>query len=48
MYPDALADGLRAWLSGEESIEAEASGLVLAEVLLLHRAWLRAQRSEER
>ncbi len=35
--PDDFADGLRAWLGREESVEAEAAGMLLAETVLLHR-----------
>ncbi len=35
--PDDFADGLRAWLVGEESVEAEAAGMLVAETVLLHR-----------
>lgn len=40
--PGDFADGLRDWMRGDETCEAEAAGLNLAEVVLLHRAWLRA------
>lgn len=43
----AFEDGLRAWLTGDQSEEmadeAEAAGSVAAETLLLARKWLLAQ-----
>jgi hypothetical protein len=38
---DPFADDLRAWLRGEETAEAEAAGIVLADAILLHRSFLR-------
>ena len=43
----ALETGLRAWLTGDESveneIEAEAAGMLAAETLVLARKWLLGQ-----
>lgn len=39
----ALGEGLGAWLRGEDSYEAEAAGVVVAETVLHARAWLKAQ-----
>jgi len=38
---DPFADDLRAWFRGEETPQAEAAGVTLAETVLLHRAFLR-------
>ena len=40
---DDFAQGLSQWLRGDDAPEAEAAGILLAEVLLLQRAWVRAQ-----
>jgi hypothetical protein len=45
-YVDSLADGIRAWLQGDESPEAMAAGELLAETTLLHRALLLSLRKE--
>lgn len=41
--PGDFADGLSAWLRGDESPEGEAAGSIVGETLLIHRAWLKAQ-----
>lgn len=48
MHADTFADGLTLWLKGDDSAEAEAASVLLAEVLLLHRAYLRGQMKETR
>ena len=37
--PEAFADGLRAWMRGEDASDpdAQAAGQIVAETLLLHR-----------
>ena len=42
MSPGEFADGLKAWLAGDD-FEGEAAGGLLAETILMHRKWLRAQ-----
>ena len=39
----ACADGLGAWLRGEESLAAEAAGLNVAETYAMHHRWLETQ-----
>ncbi len=34
---EAFAGGLRAWLVGDDTIEGDAAGMTLAEILLMHR-----------
>lgn len=46
MHADTFADGLKLWLKDDDSAAAEAAGVLLAEVILLHRAHLRAQMKE--
>lgn len=41
--PSAFADGLSAWMRGEDSPDAEAAARLAGEVLLRARAWLEAQ-----
>lgn len=40
---DDLQCGLKAWLSGSDDPEADAAGIILAETLLMHRAWLKSK-----
>jgi hypothetical protein len=40
---DEFQYGLQRWIAGEESPEADASGIILAETFLMWRAWLKAQ-----
>jgi hypothetical protein len=46
MHADTFADGLTLLARGDDSAAAEAAGVLLAEVILLHRAYLLAQRKE--
>lgn len=39
---DELADDLRAWLAGEDTIGATAAGIMVADTLRRHREVLRA------
>ena len=41
--PEVYADGLRAWLDGDDSAEAEAAGASVAATLSLAERWLRMQ-----
>ena len=41
-YPDELADGLTRWLRGESGYESEAASITVAEVIIMHRAWLQS------
>lgn len=41
--PLAYADGLRAWLDGEESDEADAAGAKVCATIVHADRWLRAQ-----
>jgi hypothetical protein len=34
--PELFADGIRAWIAGTETEDAEAAGLNVAEILILH------------
>ena len=47
MHADTFADGLTLWMRGDDSPEAEAASVLLAEILLLHRAHLRSQMREQ-
>lgn len=47
MYADTFADGLTQWIKGDDSPEAESASVLLAEILLLHRAHLRSQMREQ-
>lgn len=38
---DPLADDLRAWLAGDDSPEAEAAGILVADTILLHRNFIK-------
>ena len=42
-----FCEGLGAWMRGEDSDEADAAGQVIAETVLLHRAWLLAHKTEK-
>lgn len=42
-FADDLSDGLRAWQRGDDTLDAEAAGLIVAETLLWWRAWLRSK-----
>lgn len=46
MHADTFADGLKLWLKDDDSAAAEAAGVLLAEVILLHRSYLRSQIQE--
>lgn len=39
---DPFVDGLRAWMNGDDSADAEAAGIMLGETILLHRDFLRS------
>jgi len=43
---DELADGLTQWFRGEDTFEAEASSVFMAEVLLMFRAWIKSHEKE--
>jgi hypothetical protein len=43
-----LAIGLTAWLSGDESYEGDEAATIVAETLLIHRIWLKAQFKKEK
>jgi hypothetical protein len=38
-----LAEGITAWLRGDDGPDSEAASIVLAETVLLHRAWVKSQ-----
>ncbi len=41
--PEEYSDGLRAWLNGEDTDEADAAGAKLCRTLSMAEVWLRAQ-----
>jgi hypothetical protein len=38
-----FADGLTEWLKGSDEVIAEVAANLLAETILMHRAWLEGQ-----
>ena len=40
---DFFADGLRAWMRGDDTFEAEAAGIIVGEIAIRGLKWLRAQ-----
>ena len=42
-YPSEFAEGLREWAMGEQTPDAEAARQIVADTILMARAWLKAQ-----